>query len=238
MRIAVLTTLTSHHAYFLKKLISHGHEVKAFLETKKRKKYKFKTIHKIDSDTEKFEQKIWFNSLKPNIDKICMNYKSSNINNPSIEKKILEYNPELIFVFGTGKIGTKIISNHQNIIYNFHGGHPEYYRGLDTNLWAIYHNQFNMLMTCLHKLDKKFDNGNIFKSKKIKINKFMKIEEIRSKNTYLCIKLAIELIKMYSTKKKIILKKQEKKGRLYSAMPAILKEECKLIFDKYTSRLK
>ncbi|MDA9708602.1 formyltransferase family protein [Alphaproteobacteria bacterium] len=238
MRIAVLTTITSHHAYFLKKLISHGHEVRAFIETKKRKKYKFKTIHKIDSDTEKFEHKIWFNGLKPNINKICINYKSSNINNVSIEKKISEYNPELIFVFGTGKIGTQIINNHNNIIYNFHGGHPEYYRGLDTNLWAIYHNQFKMLTTCLHKLDKKFDNGNIFKLKKIKITKSMKIEEIRSKNTLLCVKLATELIKMYSTKKKIVLKKQKGKGRFYSAMPAILKEECKLNFDKYTLRLK
>ena len=238
MRIAVLTTITSHHAYFIKKLISHGHEVRAFIETKKRKKYQFKTIHKIDNDTEKFEQKIWFNNLKPNINKICKNYKSSNINNVSIEKKILEYDPELIFVFGTGIIGSKIINNHHNIIYNFYGGHPEYYRGLDTNLWAIYHNQFNMLMTCLHKLDKKFDNGNIFKLKKIKINKSTKIEEIRSKNTYLCIKLAMELIKMYIAKNKIVLKKQERKGRFYSAMPGILKEECVLNFKKYIMRLK
>ena len=238
MRIAVLTTITSHHAYFLKKLISHGHQVRAFIETKKRKKYKFKTIHKIDSDTEKFEQKIWFNGSKPNINKICINHKSTNINNVSIEKKILEFQPELIFVFGTGKIGSQIINNHHNIIYNFHGGNPEYYRGLDTNLWAIYHNQYDMLTTCLHKLDKKFDNGNIFKLKKIKINKSMKIEEIRSKNTHLCIKLAIELIKMFSTKNKIVLKKQEKKGRFYSAMPAILKEECKLNFEKYIMRLK
>ena len=93
MRIAVLTTITSHHAYFIKKLISHGHEVRAFIETKKRKKYQFKTIHKIDNDTEKFEQKIWFNNLKPNINKICKNYKSSNINNVSIEKKNIRIRP-------------------------------------------------------------------------------------------------------------------------------------------------
>ena len=95
-----------------------------------------------------------------------------------------------------------------------------------------------MLMTCLHKLDKKFDNGNIFKLKKIKINKSTKIEEIRSKNTYLCIKLAMELIKMYIAKNKIVLKKQERKGRFYSAMPGILKEECVLNFKKYIMRLK
>ena len=42
---------------------------------------------------------------------------------------------------------------------NLHGGDPEKYRGLDSHLWSIYHEDWASLVSTLHVVSKDLDAG-------------------------------------------------------------------------------
>jgi len=107
---------------------------------------------------------------------------------------------------------------------NVHMGIAEKYRGLDSNLWAFYHHDYKSIGVTLHKLDRRLDTGQVFKSQSLTINKKTKIWLLR----YLESDLAVKLLKMALNsfgKKKLILRRQKKIGRYYSFMPAVIKNK-------------
>ena len=120
---------------------------------------------------------------------------------------------------------------------NLHGGDPENYRGLDSLLWAIFHKDFKRLHTTLHKVNVKVDTGDIFNSKRIKINKKSSITNIGISNTNNCIKLVNNFIFKIINKKKITFTKQKKLGRYYSALPSALINVCENNLRNYAKKI-
>ena len=59
-----------------------------------------------------------------------------------------------------------------------HGGDPEYYRGLDSFLWAIYHKDFNKFYVTLHNVNNTFDSGGVIYKKKLTFNRKTQIISI------------------------------------------------------------
>ena len=102
-----------------------------------------------------------------------------------------------------------------------HGGDPQKYRGLDSHLWCLYHKDFNSLVTTLHYIDVGIDTGDIIETLKIKKQQKKDFNELRISNVENCINLFLNYYKKFIQKKKIIRKKQLKKGRYYSAFPSI-----------------
>ena len=221
MKIVILTTKTLHHDYFIEKISSVlSNETHVFYENRKIN-FPFKTFHNFEEKRKKFE----INNFKLNKKKISAKFNIClNINSKTCIKKIKIINPELIIVFGTGKINEEFIKNFKKKIFNLHGGDPSLYRGLDSHLWGIYHNDFKFIVT-LHKLKAVLDSGNIIYKECIK-DKNIKIWKLRYFTTLKCIKLVSNLIKKLQLKSKYPSIKQKKIGRYYSAMPSSLKEIC------------
>ena len=59
MRIAILTTKTTHHAFFVYEIKKKHFNTDVFLEMKKKFK-KFKTSHKVDKQMDNYEKKKMF----------------------------------------------------------------------------------------------------------------------------------------------------------------------------------
>ncbi len=221
MRIVILTTKTAHHTYFIKKISNLSLEtIDIFFETRKIK-FPFKTFHNFELKRKNFENKN-FNKKIDTKKTIANTF--YDINSKECIDKIKSINPKIIIVFGTGKINKDFIKNFKNKIFNLHGGDPSLYRGLDSHLWGIYHNDFNFVVT-LHKLKLKLDTGDVVYKKVIKIKK-IQIWQIRYFTTLACIDLVSKLIKNFRNNIKYPLIKQIKIGRYYSSMPSNLKEIC------------
>jgi methionyl-tRNA formyltransferase len=237
MNIAIFTTKTLHHAFFVKELKKTRHNIDVLIEKKSVFK-KFKTKHPIDKKTDSFEKKNFFNK-KDNA--FLSNFYNLNefksFNSEKFVNFIKKKKYDLVIVFGTGVLKKKLISLFKNCIFNLHGGNPEMFRGLDSIFWTIFHNQYNHIETTLHKLEKKIDTGKLFMKKKIFLKKKMKFYEIRYYNTLNCIILSKLLIKKILKKKKIKLKNQTEIGRYYTAMPTVLKDYCIYKFEIYTKNL-
>ena len=235
MKISILTTETIHHAFFIKSLSDYGFNINVYLEKKINQKFPFSTFHDYEDRRDDYEIKRWFKGMPPIFDNYANCKRFESLNSKEAIKSISKETSEISIVFGTGLIRENFINSYKGIILNLHGGDPELYRGLDSHLWAIYHKDFDSLITTLHKLDDKLDNGEIISKGKLSIDKNSSLESLRAENTELCVHLAKNVINMYKDFNIIISSRQRQIGRYYSAMPTELKSICLKNFAKYIS---
>jgi methionyl-tRNA formyltransferase len=218
--IAILTTKTTHHIFFENQIFKKYKNIINIYETTSVKP-KFQIDAIFEKKREILEKKICFRNKKLNFK--GKSYPIKNINDNIIFKILKKHNIKYLIVFGTRKIKKEIVKRYKNKIFNLHGGNPEEFRGLDSHYWSIYHNNFN-LYSCLHKLSYKLDDGDIIFLKKIKLQKNMKIHQLRLKNTLCCIQMVLRLIYLIKNNKRIPSFKQNNKSRYYSFMPKVIKD--------------
>ena len=218
--IAIFTTKTLHHIYFVNELLKKN-KILCILE-KSKIVPPFKTKVDFENKRENYEKKKWFGNkaVKFNI----KTYSFKDLNSKRVLKLLKKNKIKFIMVFGTKKINTSIFKDYKNKMFNFHGGNPEKYRGLDSHYWALYHKDLSSIETCMHVLNERLDTGKILFRKKIPIKSKTKIYHLRKLNTEICVKFAKKFIKLIKIKKKYKLFKQKKIGRYYSFMPASIKK--------------
>lgn len=233
MKLTILTTQTIHHTFFIKELIKNGIEINVLLESKNEKPFPFKTFHDFEEERDIYEIEKWFSGKDTKIEDIAKTTKFRSLNSIDAINLINEEETNISIVFGTRKINEHFINSYKGTILNLHGGDPEYYRGLDSHLWAMYHKDFDKITTTLHKLDEKLDNGEIIFKKNIPISQNSSLKTLRSENTELCVELVKKAIKMFEDNSFFISTKQKKIGRYYSAMPAVLKSISLKNFSNY-----
>ncbi len=227
--IAILTTKTTHHIFFQNQIFKKYNDIISIYETTSIKP-KFLTDVTFEKKREIYEKKICFNNRKFNFK--GKSYAIKNINDNIIFKILKENNIKYLIVFGTRKIKKEIVTRFRNKIFNLHGGNPEEFRGLDSHYWSIYHGNFK-LFSCLHKLNRKLDDGDIVYLRKIFIQKDTKIYQLRLINTLCCIRMVLRLIYLIKNKKRIPSFKQKNVSRYYSFMPKVIKNSVEKKFNLF-----
>ncbi len=233
MNVVIVTSLNRHHRFIISEIyrnfknISIIKDIKTYFPT-------FNTNHKLKNLQKKYERRIWLNKnlILPKIQEI------KNINIPKNIKKIKKLRPDIIVALGSNRLTKKFIQSFKKTsIVNLHGGNPNYYRGLDSHYWSIYHNDYENLQVCIHQINEGLDTGKIIEIQKIKLFKNMKLYQLRSKNAVVACKILSNYLKKVSEKKKIKLK-ANKHGRYYSSMPSSLIKIIEKKFFKFTKKIK
>jgi len=236
LRLAILTTDTLHHARFVQAMIETYPMTRVF-EEKRPISARFETAHPFEIDRSQHERDTWFDGEDRFLSDFGPVETFSDINDPVCVKHLTEFKPDAIIVFGTGKISEDIINIRPDRIVNLHGANPEQYVGIDTHLWAIYHRDFEGLVTTLHRVESVMDRGGVVLSADIPITKDMKMYQVRQANTEVCIQLALSALDLLEKFDQFISRPQTMKGRRYSFMPAVLKDDCQRYFETYTASL-
>lgn len=236
MKLVVLTTQTLHHTYFVRELNRVFPVAVAVVE---RKVYQvpFDRHHPFEDQREMYESNVFFDGKNVSISDLVPVKEVETINGPQSLESINKLRPDVVIVFGTGVVSEDIIGLCPQGIVNLHGGDPQEYRGLDSHLWAIYHRDFNNLITTLHRVNEKLDDGEIISQGPIALVPGMKLHELRRYNTELCVRLVTSALNAYLKTGRFVSQPQRKKGRYYSFMPAALKEICLTNFRKYMERI-
>ena len=232
MRLTVLTTETLHHAYFLHELGKRFDISAVVIETRTAKPV-FEISHPFESAREDFERDICFAGRGIRISDFAETFYVESVNDRKTVALLNRMSPDVIVVFGTGIVRPPVIQAAPGRILNLHGGDPEYYRGLDSHLWAIYHQDFAALVTSLHHVNAELDDGDIILQSPIKIPHGAGLHELRYHNTNVCIELTIAALSMYADLGNFLSRPQRKRGRYYSYMPACLKDICVEKFERY-----
>ena len=134
--------------------------------------------------------------------------------------KYIEYlKPDLGISFGTGLIKPYIFNIPKWGTINIHRGCIGSYRGLDSDLWALYNKDFDKIDVTLHYIDKDLDTGDILLQKNLSLVDVDDIYSMRYHTTVMATEMVIEILNEFLSKnKKINGKWQPKLGRYFSAM--------------------
>ena len=197
----------------------------------------FPTRHGYEDQAEVYEKQHFFQGDDVAISDLAPTESFLSVNDPEAMNALFSIDPEILFVFGTKKISEKVLGLFPGRFLNLHGGDPERYRGLDSHLWSIYHNDFDALVTTLHMVNPTLDDGPIVLQSPIPISREMELHELRLSNTEVCVDLCITAVKRYVRHHDHRARSQDAKGRYYSFMPSVLKEICVKKFQRHTATL-
>ena len=224
MEILLLGTDTLHRRFIINSLLDYGIELntcifqnQSYLPSFKVRAPWYKT-EKLQL-LKKFKKKTRVDLRR--VKKIIKIKNLSSINNEA-KKEILKAN--FIIVSGADWIKGDLLKKIKHKSLNVHMGIVQKYRGLDSNLWAWYHNDFENMGVTLHTLNNSLDTGSIFKSQNFKILKNTKIWYLRYLESNLAVKLLKKALNLFALKK-LKLKKQKTYGRYYSFMPSVIKNK-------------
>lgn len=234
MRLLILTTETPHHAYFVREIQARRPVTLVMVETRTLTP-PFETAHPFEAERDEYERRLWFDGADPQLADLAPTETFHSINNDGL-RRLRNLKPDVVVVFGTGRLSPQVIATCPDGMVNLHGGDPEEYRGLDTHLWAVYHGDFGGLVATLHRVAPDLDDGDIVCRRLVPLQKGMKLFELRRRNTEVCVALTEKALADFdqgawkSTP-------QTRKGRYYSFMPSVLKELCVPKFEKHTENL-
>lgn len=236
LKTILLTTDTTHHQFFSLKIdeILPWHAI--ILETKS-PRAPFDTFHNFEKTRDEYEREFLLSGTSRSFPEGTEIYCYDSVNSENAVSRLNELSPDVIIVFGTGKLSSSVINSAKIACLNLHGGNPEQYRGLDTHLWAIYHQDFNNLVTTLHFMDESLDTGDIIFQSKLPLSNKSKIHELRAINTHVCVELSTLALFALNNQHTLPCRKQVTNGRYYSSMPTAIKEDCIKKFENYVSRL-
>lgn len=232
----LLTTDTPHHRYFAQMTDKKASWDTILIETKTTSP-PFDTRHAFEDMRDEYEREVLLNKNECAFPEISDTFQYDNLNSGEAVSKLKNLSPDIIIVFGTGKISQDIIQTAKIACLNLHGGNPEQYRGLDSHLWAIYHRDFHNLVTTLHYMNSTLDDGDIIFQSQLQVTKKTKLFQLRSINTKICIELSNLAHSILAAEHILPSRKQVISGRYYSFMPTTLKDDCVKKFESYTSGL-
>ena len=164
------------------------------------------------------EKAIWFKGKRPALACLGATITVESCNDAGSVGQLQALRPDIVIAFGVGKLSRKVIDTCPNGMLNLHGGNPEEYRGLDSHLWAIYHQDFGGLVSTLHRVNPELDDGEIVLQKPVPLHRGMGLHGLPAHNTQACIDLTVTALDML-----------RRHGRFIgapSAAPALLLPSC------------
>ncbi len=236
MKIAILTTQTPHHAFFVREVAKRFQDVHVVCESRGLRP-PFETSHPFEAARDAFERDVWFHGGNPVLGDFVPSITVETINSAEGVRALANLRADVAIVFGTGRLSSTVLNNSPDCCLNLHGGDPEQYRGLDSHLWAIYHSDFDGLVTTLHKVNATLDDGDICLQEDVPIIAGMRLHELRRANTVTCVRLAIAALSSLESLGTVPCRRQRHAGRYYSFMPSELKETCRKRFEAHSDGL-
>jgi folate-dependent phosphoribosylglycinamide formyltransferase PurN len=259
MRIVILTTDTAHHRYFLKRLsaelpagtelVLNIFETRVYPWVAMKKKYARKSFPNIwkgyvmnpyvpsaelDAAQSRYEEKKFFPDGDQSLPHDLLSASFHNVNDEECLSAIQETAPDILLVYGTGKIKPHIFNAAPMGAVNAHGGLLPDYRGLDTNLWAAFEGRPQDMAVSLHKIDEELDTGPIYDIRHLKLTLDLSLASLRYHTAVLCTDMFIDVIKGIQAGT-LPAKKQDGVGRYFGPMPAISKRKTDKILRAYAA---
>ncbi|ULA68713.1 MAG: FormyltransN domain-containing protein [Nitrospira sp.] len=236
MRVLVLTTDTLHHSYFVRELVSQAPKVQVILETTGVRP-SFEVAHPFEAVRDQYERDLWFDGKERSVSDFAEAMTYTNVNDSEAVETAKQFLPDITVAFGIRKAEPALIRAAGPRVVNLHGGDPEFYRGLDSHLWAIYHNDFKNVVTTLHVLNEALDDGPLIGIRPVALHRDMRLHQLRHRNTEAALNLTRVALEELQSTGQIASRSQRQVGRYYSFMPTVLKDVCVKRFEKHCARL-
>jgi methionyl-tRNA formyltransferase len=211
MRVAILTTNTLHHRYFVNGLAT-DFDIHLVVEEitypstgspwyQDQNDYEWNFFGSVDSYGVKTHSY------------------TEDINHWATVSAIKDVQIDIGVVFGTGKLQPHIFNAPRWGCVNVHRGISQHYRGLDSELWAIYRNDFENVGVTIHYVDENLDTGDILAQERVVCGKHIELYQLRAVQTITALHMVRQVLKRFEEHGGPIEGTPQEKGRYYKAMP-------------------
>ena len=146
-----------------------------------------------------------------------------SVNNDTAIASIKEISPDLILVYGTALVRSSVFELPTIATINAHGGILPNYRGLDSNIWALWRGDYQNMGVSLHHMDKHFDTGPIYSMRKLSLASDISLVSLRYHTTLLATDMYVDLINAIAKERLKPQVQLANSGRYYSYFPRLLK---------------
>lgn len=232
-RILALSTDTPHHRYMFDKLVAADLPLAGLFFETSGIQNPFGVDEGFSADEAAFESQAFGEIALP---ESCPVFEFANVNEMSCMTKLEELEPDFGIVFGTRKLSKELIGKFKDGLINVHRGIAQKYRGLDSDLWAIYHRDYKNIGVTLHLVEALLDTGAIAQQESMQLRPGYKCHQIRYYTSVIATDLMLKAVSDYLSDS-LQTKKQSEKGRYYSFMPPEIKRVVRERFDKYCEQL-
>ena len=228
LNVALIGTDTLHRRFIIKKLLELGVNLEMCIFQKNILQPKFDTESSWADNELRYLKEAFNKDIDLEINNINGIHYVEELNSLEVYEKIKSSDIDFFIVSGAGIIKGQLLNYICNKAINVHLGNATQYRGLDTNLWAIYHKDYCNVGVTVHALQKTLDTGDIFFYSPLRLSEDIQIWMLRYYET----KLALDILYQACQAKslgKLTLRKQTSIGRYYSFMPRAIKDSLPIL---------
>lgn len=259
MRLAVLTTDTLHHRYFLQQLargLPKGVEI--VLNVFEEKPYPWDRLARrhlrrslpnlwrglalnpyfqsrsMARAQAAFEEANFFPDGNHQLPDTLNTAQVHSVNDDNTAAQLNDARPDLLLVYGTGKIYPHAFERPPLGAINAHGGLLPGYRGLDTNLWAALEGHPDDMAISIHQVDAELDTGAVHFVRRLGPIPGLSLANLRYHTTLLCTEMFMEVVQRINNGSAKSTE-QQVAGRYYGPMPVLLKRKVDRILRRYAA---
>ena len=223
MKIAILSTLTKHHTYFINKLHDRF-DIQAVVYEQWRLQKDYQTGPFFSEEEDLFELRFFdpdYDGTAPvtpeTIEKRMLDIHS--VNQPEAVAYLKALDLDVIVLFGVGLVKSDVLSAARLGAINVHRGLTQHHRGLDSDLWAIFESHFDQIGVTIHAVDQDFDTGHILAQEIVPVAAEDAIYHLRYKTTVCATRLVLGVLaEMEATGGQISGTPLAEPGSYYTAM--------------------
>lgn len=138
-----------------------------------------------------------------------------DINADAARSVLKETLPDLIVVIGTRKLRKDIFGRAPLGAINMHSGILPYYRGADSEFWALYNGEEDKIGVSIHFIDEALDSGDIVLRAELPVRPSEDYKSLRMRNILLGAEKMVEAIGLIESGRYDRIKQDENLARTY-----------------------
>ena len=227
LKVVLIGNDTPHRRYIINNLIRKGHNINKCIFEMRSVQSSFDTKSKWEiAGEQQLNTALSKNGCNELPEGLSISYVET-LNDSNAVEQLQRLNFDCCIISGARRLSGAMLMLIEKTGVNVHMGIATEYRGLDTNLWAIYHKDFDNIGVTLHQVNEELDTGDVYEVASIPKDRIKHLHLLRLYES----DLAIELLHSYLSKfnrNDVIATKQKSKGRYYSFMPALIKNKLSL----------
>ncbi len=210
MKLVILTSDIIDGRIVTQALINAGRDIKAIVYEQKQKGFKTRIKLLLFLLLRRLKH-FSYESMARNKGGILVKA-VTDINTKENVELLKTINPDLIVVVGTRKLQREVFSTASKGAINLHSGLLPFYRGSDSEFWALYNNEPDKIGVTIHYIEEGLDTGDIILYERQIVLPNDTHSQLRKKNIILGAKKVNEAISLIESGKS----PRVKQGELYA----------------------
>lgn len=230
MRVALLTT-DGLPARRCAQALSEAYELAVVVVRTTPPDLPFETAHPFDADQDAFEAETWFRGSPPNLEDFASVAPVADMAADNALDALKTCGAEVAVALNCGPIGAPVREFIGPRTVVLHGANPQDYRGDDIHLWVAYHGDESRQECVVQQPAAEVNAGPVLFAARPAITPDMTLRELRRSTTDICITGAMKALHYFANGGMLSVNSLHRVGKLYTPMPAALKDYCVARFN-------